>query len=120
MAADFDRIEFDDDGKPDGCMRRRFTLFWIDTDGEWRPQSSKADGKPVGRRRAQCFHARPEFYGFTQDGKRRAPMTRTARTENGGAEAEEVTCGRSTRHHGASSVRLAMSAGSTSSVSDPQ
>jgi len=55
-------IVFEDDG-PDAYGRRHFSAYWEDRDGPFRPEiSSNGDGKPVGYRRAQCFHARPEQY----------------------------------------------------------
>ncbi len=52
------RIQYHDKG-PDSLGRRRFTLFWEDPDGIFRPEAHPDDGQPVGYRRAQCFHADP-------------------------------------------------------------
>ena len=46
----------------DSLGRAHFTIYRHDTDGIFRPQLSQWDGKPVGRRRAQCFFAKPEQY----------------------------------------------------------
>ena len=47
-----------DDKVPDGFGRRRFTL-------EWEHDGPAGTPLPNGRfRRAQCFHARPQCYGF--------------------------------------------------------
>ncbi|HHH30697.1 MAG TPA: hypothetical protein ENK57_20465 [Polyangiaceae bacterium] len=54
-------IEYHDAG-PDSLGRRRFTLFWTDTGGIFRPQPHPEDGEPVGYRRAQCFFADPNEY----------------------------------------------------------
>jgi len=42
---------------PDGQGRHRFTAYWLGNGGVFRPEASKEDGKPVGYRRGQCFHA---------------------------------------------------------------
>lgn len=62
------RIEFDDSA-PDRLGRRHFTLVWEEPKGVFRPEPSKTDGKPVGYRRAQCFFAKPEEYGFDHGGE---------------------------------------------------
>jgi hypothetical protein len=41
---------------PDGVGRQNFTMTWEDIGGVYRPELSK-DGKPVGYRRGQYFHA---------------------------------------------------------------
>jgi len=46
--------------KPDSLGRQAFTLKWVQDDGVFRPELSKEDGKPIGRRRAQVFFAVPE------------------------------------------------------------
>lgn len=51
------RIVYHDTG-PDERARRRFTLLWTDPWGVWRPELAP-DGKPVGFRRGQAFHAVP-------------------------------------------------------------
>lgn len=49
-------------GPRDSAGRAPFTMFWLEPGGPWRPEPSKADGEPVGHRRAQCFRAVPEEY----------------------------------------------------------
>lgn len=44
----------------DSLGRRHFTATWVDKCGDYRPQPHPIDGKPVGHRRAQCFHGDPE------------------------------------------------------------
>lgn len=66
-------IEFNDQHPPDKLGRRSFTLRWTEPDGVYRPEPSKVDGKPVGYRRAQCFFAKPEHYGFDGRTGQRCP-----------------------------------------------
>lgn len=48
--------------EPDRLGRASFTMFWLEPDGVFRPETSKHDGKPVGYRRGQCFKANPNEY----------------------------------------------------------
>ena len=52
------RVVYHDKGT-DTMGRREFTLYWEDLGGPFR-QEEHPDGKVVGYRRAQVFHARPE------------------------------------------------------------
>jgi hypothetical protein len=54
-------IAFHDEG-PDSFGRRRFTLFWDDPGGVFRPEPHPDDGEPVGHRRAQCFRTDPSRF----------------------------------------------------------
>jgi hypothetical protein len=49
------------DSVPDALGRRHFRLEWEETDGIFRTEKHP-DGHPVGYRRAQEFHCRPEQY----------------------------------------------------------
>lgn len=49
-------------GEPDHLGRVAWTLEWLETDGEYRPEPHPMDGcgAPVGYRRAQCYWSRPD------------------------------------------------------------
>jgi hypothetical protein len=52
------RIRFRDT-KPDSYGTRRLTLYWLESDGIFRPEPSVGDGQPIGYRRAQEFRTDP-------------------------------------------------------------
>jgi len=58
------RIEIE--SGPDDLGRYHYALLWENPEGRYEPAPSKQDGKPVGYRRAQHFHAAlpPESEGW--------------------------------------------------------